>query len=128
MHLFGAVSSPSIANFALKQTGRDHSDHFSNEVFDAIKNSFYVDGCLKSVASTSQAIKLTKDLCPLLAWTFVACAQGGFTLTKWVSNSQEVLTTVPESHRAKVVAQLVMHPILCPIMRSEDCWLSAFQT
>ena len=121
MHLFGAVSSPSIANFALKQTGRDHSDHFSNEVFDAIKNSFYVDGCLKSVASTSQAIKLTKDL-------MEACAQGGFTLTKWVSNSQEVLTTVPESHRAKVVAQLVMHPILCPIMRSEDCWLSAFQT
>ena len=121
MHFFGAVSSPSIANFALKQTGRDHSDHFSNEVFDAIKNSFYVDGCLKSVASTSQAIKLTKDL-------MEACAQGGFTLTKWVSNSQEVLTTVPESHSAKVVAQLVMHPILCPIMRSENCWLSAFQT
>ncbi|KAK0140258.1 hypothetical protein N1851_022806 [Merluccius polli] len=84
VHLFGTVSSPSIANFALKQTGRDHSDQYSNEVFNTIKNSFYVDDCLKSVVSTSQAIKLTKDL-------MEACAQGGFTLTKWVSNSQEVV-------------------------------------
>ena len=110
MHLFGAVSSPSIANFALKQTGRDHSDHFSNEVFDAIKNSFYVDGCLKSVASTSQAIKLTKDLMEV-------CSQGGFTLTKWVSNNHKVLTTVPEGHRAKVVGQLDLDKEKPPLER-----------
>ena len=110
VHLFGAVSSPSIANFALKQTGRDHSDQYSNEVFNTIKNSFYVDDCLKSVASTSQAIKLTKGL-------MEACAQGGFTLTKWVSNSQEVLATIPERHRAKVVAQLDLDKEKPPLER-----------
>lgn len=98
VHLFGAVSSPSITNFALQQTGKDNSDKYSMEVLDTIKHNFYVDDCLKSVASKRQAIKLIKDLRE-------ACAHGGFTLTKWVSNSQEVLTTVPEKHRAKLVKQ-----------------------
>lgn len=29
VHLFGAVSSPSIANFPLKQTGTGHSEQYS---------------------------------------------------------------------------------------------------
>ena len=99
VHLFGAVSSPSIANFALQQTGKDNSGKFSVDVLDTIKQSFYVDDCLKSVPSIKQAVKLTKGLRE-------ACAQGGFTLAKWVSNSLEVLTTVPESQRAKLVKQL----------------------
>lgn len=93
IHLFGAVSFPGIADFALQQTGKDNSDRFSMDVLDTIKQSFYVYDCLELVPSIKQAVKLTKDL-----WE--ACAQGGFTLTKWVSNSLEVLTTVPENHRA----------------------------
>lgn len=80
VHLFGAVSSPSIANFALQQTGRDNSDKFSMDVLDTIKLIFYVDDCLKLVPSTKQAVKLTKGLRE-------ACALGGFTLTKWVSTT-----------------------------------------
>ena len=97
--LFGAVSSPSIANFALKQTALDNSDRLSPETVNTILNSFYVDDLLKSVSSVEKAIQLTMDLRE-------ACALGGFTLTKWVSNSCEVLATVPENHRAALVKQL----------------------
>lgn len=75
---------PSIANFALKQTGIDNSERYSSQVIDTIHHSFYVDDCLKSVASVEEAIKLIKDLRD-------ACTLGGFTLSKLVSNSFEVL-------------------------------------
>ncbi|XP_059195036.1 protein asteroid homolog 1-like [Centropristis striata] len=81
------------------QTVKDNSDKFSMDELDTIKQSFYVDDCLKSVPSIKQAVKPTTGLRE-------ACTQGGFTLTKWVSNSLEVLPTVPESHRAKLVKQL----------------------
>lgn len=42
IHLFGAVSFPGIADFALQQTGKDNSDRFSMDVLDTIKQSFYV--------------------------------------------------------------------------------------
>ncbi|KAJ8349111.1 hypothetical protein SKAU_G00277000 [Synaphobranchus kaupii] len=89
VHLFGAVSSPSIANFALKQTGCDNPDQYSMEVLHTIKHGFYVDDCLKE----------------------------DFTLTKWVSNSQEVLRTVPESHRAALVQKLDLDPEKPPLER-----------
>ena len=46
-----------------------------------------------------------------------ACAQGGFTLTKSVSNSQAVLATIPEGYRAKVVAQLDLDKEKQPLER-----------
>ena len=98
VHLFGAVSSPSIANFALRQTADDKQRHYS-EVMKTIKTNFYVDDCLRSVATADQAIKLVKDLTE-------ACSQGGFTLTKWVSNNCEVLASIPVHHRAKAVKEL----------------------
>lgn len=99
VHLFGTVSSPSIANFALKQTVEDDLHQISSDVQNTIKYSFYVDDCLQFVASAQEAIKLARDL-------RVACAQGGFTLNKWVSNSNEVLETIPEIHRASHAKQL----------------------
>lgn len=99
VHLFGAVSSPSIAKFALRQTADDNQKHYSDEVMKTIKTNFYVDDCLRSVATVDQAIKLVKDLTE-------ACGQGGFTLTKWVSNNCEVLASIPEHHRAKAVKEL----------------------
>lgn len=98
VHLFGAVSSPSIANVALRQTADDNQKHYSDEVMKTIRTNFYVDDCLRSVATVDRAIKIVKDLTE-------ACSQGGFTLTKRVSNNCEVLANIPE-HRAKVVKVL----------------------
>lgn len=44
-HLFGAVSSPSIANFALRQTADDNQKHYSDEVMKTTKANFYMDDC-----------------------------------------------------------------------------------
>ena len=47
VHLFGAVSSPSCANFALRQTAKDHSSKYGgSETRTTIERNFYVDDCL----------------------------------------------------------------------------------
>ena len=47
-YLFGAVCSPSCANFALKQIANDHQNKFDSITIDTVKNCFYVDDCLTS--------------------------------------------------------------------------------
>ena len=66
VHLFGAVSSPSCANFALRKTAEDNFQRFDSKVINAVRRNFYVDDCLKSVPSESEAIRLTADLRRLL--------------------------------------------------------------
>ena len=80
VHLFGATSSPSCANFALQRTADDNQQEFSKEAVDSVKGNFYVDDCLKSVPSETKAIGFVNELRTLLL-------KGGFRLTKWISNS-----------------------------------------
>ena len=47
VHLFGAVSSPACANFALQKTADDNVQHFSCDVINTVKRNFYVDDCFK---------------------------------------------------------------------------------
>ena len=99
VHLFGATSSPSCANFALRKTADDNSESFDEEVTDTVKRNFYVDDCLKSAGDDDKATALASDLRELLA-------KGGFRLTKWVSNSAKVIASLPESERAGSVKDL----------------------
>ncbi|KAJ8412275.1 hypothetical protein AAFF_G00145420 [Aldrovandia affinis] len=110
VHLFGAVSSPSIANFALQRTADDNTERYDEEITETIKRNFYVDDCLKSVPTAEQAIQLTKDLKD-------ACFQGGFVLTKFVSSSQEVLASIPEEHKGKLVKEMDLDKEQPPIER-----------
>ncbi|GAA6096907.1 uncharacterized protein LOC110438294, partial, partial [Tachysurus ichikawai] len=48
VHLFGAVSSPSCACYALRRIAKDNQADFSEEVTETINNNFYMDDCLKS--------------------------------------------------------------------------------
>ncbi|XP_033642413.1 uncharacterized protein LOC117302547 [Asterias rubens] len=98
-HLFGGIWSPSCATFALKRTAQDNMESFDANTIDTIDKNFYVDDCLKSVATEQEAISLVRQLREVLA-------SGGFRLTKWISNSREVLRSVPESERAKGVPTL----------------------
>ncbi|XP_070566165.1 uncharacterized protein [Ptychodera flava] len=111
VHLFGAVSSPSCANTALHKMADDNSHLFDNEVVDTIKRDFYVDDCLKSVEDAKKAIKLTQDLT-------AACKRGGFHLTKWVSNSREVLEAIPKEERAKEIKDLKLEYDCLPVERA----------
>lgn len=111
VHLFWAISSPSCANFALQRTAEENCDKFDAEVVDTVKSNFYVDDCLKSVATEEQAIILVKDLKDM-------CAHGRFKLTKWVSNSRAVLTSIPDEHKAKRMKDLDLDRENMPVERA----------
>lgn len=93
-HLFGATSSLSCANFALRKCAEDYGHHYSEGTVDKLMHCFYVDDCLVSVATEEEAVLLYKDLVSL-------CSKGGFSLTKWMSNRPRVLKAIPENHRVK---------------------------
>ena len=99
VHLFGAVSSPSCANFALKRTANDNQSQFREEVINAVINDFYVDDFLKSVSTDEEGIQMYRDLKDIMA-------SGGFRLSKWISNSRKLLESIPEDDKAKEVKGL----------------------
>jgi hypothetical protein len=111
VHLFGGVWSPSCTSFALKRTAEDNCEDFDQETVDTVNRNFYVDDCLKSVKTEEQAIRLANQLCHLLA-------RGGFRLTKWVSNSREVMKSIPEEERAKDFKTLDFNYEILPTERA----------
>ena len=98
-HLCGAKWSPSCAAMALKQVAHDVSDTYGADISCAISEGFYADDFLKSVDTETIAIKLAQGMRESLA-------TAGFHLTKWTSNSAEVLNTIPVSERAKSLKEI----------------------
>jgi hypothetical protein len=88
VHLFGASSSPSVCNYALRRITTDFE--CSRETAQTIERNFYVDDCLRSTYSVDQAKELIKEV-------GTACSKGGFHLRKLLSNSFPVLEEVPRS-------------------------------
>ncbi|XP_062566787.1 uncharacterized protein LOC134229094 [Saccostrea cucullata] len=111
VHLFGATSSPSCANFCLRKTAQDWSGHFSDETIKTVLQNFYVDDCLKSVNSVRNAVTLVKELQGILE-------SGGFHISKWISNSREVMYSIPKSDRAKEVKDLDLDYDTLPVERA----------
>ncbi|XP_074624370.1 uncharacterized protein LOC141882312 [Acropora palmata] len=98
-HLFGAISSPACANFALRKTAEDNRESFSPEVTNTVKKNFYVDDCLKSLPSEPNAIAHVNSLRSLLS-------RGDFRLTKWISNSPMANEAIPHSERSKEIKSI----------------------
>ena len=94
VHLFGSVSSPSCANFAVKRTADDFQDEVGKETADVLRQNFYVDDCLRSEDTEEAAIERVHDVMKI-------CAKGGFSLSKITSNSRRLLETIPEEKRSK---------------------------
>lgn len=61
VHLFGATSSPSCANFALKKTAEDANNKMSPAAVKTVENNFYVDDCILSVSDETQACSMVED-------------------------------------------------------------------
>jgi hypothetical protein len=110
VHLFGAKSSPSCANYALRRTAQDYEGLYHKEVINTVLKNFYVDDCLKSVKTTHEATSLLCDLQDLLM-------KGGFHITKWISNSREVMNCIPLADRSKEVKDLDLDNDSLPIDR-----------
>ncbi|XP_062283902.1 uncharacterized protein LOC133988306 [Scomber scombrus] len=111
VHIFGATSSPSCANFVLQQCARDNVGKFKTEAITTVLRNFYVDDCLRSVECEEEALTLAKDLTAL-------CATGGFKLNKWVSNSRALILSIPEEDRAKEVKDLDFEQDFLPVERA----------
>ncbi len=110
-HLFGGVWSPSCASFALRRTAEDNKEDFDEETIKTVLENFYVDDCLKSKVNPQEAILLVDQLCTLLK-------KGGFRITKWISNSVDVMKTIPEDERAKKVKGLDLDRTTLPIEKT----------
>ena len=111
VHLFGATSSPSCSNFALRKTAQDNKDEYAKDIVKTVKRNFYIDDCLKSVESSERAVYLAVQLSNLLA-------KGGFRLTKWLCNRPEVLESIPKDERAPSVLDLDLDKDKLPLQRA----------
>ena len=61
-HLFGATSSPSVANFCLRKTAELNCKEFGDVTTETVKRNMYVDDLLKSTETTEKAIRLVCQL------------------------------------------------------------------
>ena len=97
VHLFGGTWSPSCCAYALRRTAEDNGVPYSPAAVETITQNFYVDDCLKSMPTVSEAINLVSELKTLVA-------EGGFNLTKWTRLIRILacFTLIPEVHRTKV--------------------------
>ena len=111
VHLFGATSSPSVTNFALCKTTVDNGASNDKAVADTVEKNFYADDCMKSVPTPKEGIDQAKDLRDMIT-------NGGFKLTKWISNDLEVLESIPEQLRAKDVKDMDLWKSVLPIKRA----------
>ena len=64
-HVFGAKSSPTCANYALKRAGLDNEKEYPIAAM-AIQNNFCMDDFNKSVETPEKAIEVFNQLQPLL--------------------------------------------------------------
>ena len=92
VHVFGSTSSPSCSNFALKAAAADGKSKYGDEASNILNRSFYVDDLLKSTSSVSEASNLIDKVVPM-------CQEGGFRLTKFVSNVPAALKNLKSADR-----------------------------
>ena len=98
VYIFGTVCSPSAANFALRRTAEEFGKHFDQITASTVKDCFYVDDCLTSVANIDKAKVLVKKVKDHLAL-------GEFNITKWISNSCDVMESIPKTEWSKVAVE-----------------------
>ena len=97
-HVFGAVSSSSVASFALGRCAEEGRESYP-EAADVLLRKTYVDDALCATDSVEDAVHLARDLKEL-------CGTGAFNMTKFTSNSPAFLKQIPFEDRGKKVKAL----------------------
>ena len=90
VHIFGASSSPPVANFTLKYHAEQIREKYGDDIYYEILRQFYVDDYMSSVDDVESARQLRIQMTKALA-------EGGFDLCKWASNFPEVLIDEPDT-------------------------------
>lgn len=86
VHLFGAKSSPAVANFALKKSVQNE---INNDVKNIVLDAFYVDDMMKSFENENKASQMVDQIRNSLS-------NSGFNLTSFSSNSRSILNDLPK--------------------------------
>lgn len=89
---FGTTSAPYLAIKTLKQLAADEGDKFP-EAAKIVDEQFYIDDCMFSCDSVSEAILISQEIRELLH-------RGGFELKKWASNNAEFMRSFEPSERS----------------------------
>ena len=95
VHVFVCTSSLSCSNYVFHRTSIDGEDQFGKAAAKTLQDNFYVDDLLKSLDNEKEAIKLIKNV--------KAMCESGFKLTKFLSNSKQVLQSIDEADRRQGV-------------------------
>lgn len=110
VHLFGAVSSPSCANFALKTAALQFREKYGKEASSVLQRNFYVDDMLKSTPTVKESLNLLSNVQKM-------CSEAGFHLEKIGSTSREVIDNVLCKDRMKGIQSLQLTHDSLPIER-----------
>ena len=97
-HVFGAVSSSSVASFALRCCAEEGQARYP-EAADVLLRKTYVDDALCATDSVESAVQVAHDLKEL-------CREAAFNMTKFTSNRQAFLREIPVNDRGKNVKSL----------------------
>ena len=99
-------------NFALKKRPSDESERvYGSEPADFVRQDFYVDDGIKSIAPAAQASALIKSRTILLV-------KGGFNLHNLICNSKRVIGGIPREQRASGIKRLDLGKEILPIERA----------
>ena len=93
--VFGVNSCPFQAQFVTRKHAEENSEKLPAAA-DAVLNSTYMDDTLASVTDSPAGVELSKQLQEM--WT-----TAGIHARKWLSNSREVMQTIPEEDRAEEI-------------------------
>ena len=111
VHVFGAVSSGSCANYALQKTAAENEHKYGHEAAETLRKSFYVDDLLKSAKNSKEGAELCKNVISM-------CEDGGFNLTKLVSSDTDILQSLPSSKLAPSLQECDLSKGPMPIERA----------
>lgn len=95
---FGATCSPCVAQEVKSRNAKDHLTEFPKACSEII-NNHYMDDYLGGEDSVEHAIKLIHEVISVHS-------KCGFNICNWISNSREVLASIPENLRASNVVQI----------------------
>ena len=91
-HVFGGTSLASCSNYALRRTSKDSKEVYGTDAATALLRNFYMDDLLKLMKDVQSPRQLVQKVIKI-------CKSGGFNLTKFTSNSKELLAAIPEEKR-----------------------------
>ena len=111
MHVFGASSSPSCANFALRHTVLSDNFNGNETLKQIVLHCFYVDDLMVYVNDEYIAISLIDQVINLLKIN-------GFNLTGFTSNSRKILRNIYSTMLAKSLSTVNINNDLLPRERA----------